>query len=113
LPVVGDVDVCARFDANRAGQDQKFRFTYTTPLNTGTVSETVKFFRFPEEIFFIRAEHTITVDLPNAADILEECPDIAEVGTQITCTTRLEVLEGSVVPVASVVHTPPRSSRTA
>ncbi len=107
LPVVGEVDVCARFDANRAGQDQKFRFTYTTPLDTGTVSETVRFFRFPEEIFFIRAEDTITVDLPNAADILEECPDIAEIGTQITCTTRVEVQPGSVVPTASVTMTAP------
>jgi len=107
LPVVGAVDVCARFDANRAGQDQKFRFTYTTPLETGSVSETVRFFRFPEEIFFVRAENTITVDLPNAADILEECPDIAEIGTQISCTTRVEVLAGSVVPAADVVRTPP------
>ena len=107
LPIVGAVDVCARFDANRAGQDQKFRFTYTTPLNTGSVSETVEFFRFPEEIFFIRAEDTITIDLPNEADILEECPDIAEIGTQITCTTRVEVLAGSVVPAASVVRTSP------
>jgi hypothetical protein len=107
LPVVGDVDVCARFDANRAGQDQKFRFTYTTPLDTGSVSETVEFFRFPEEIFFIRAENTITIDLPNEADILEECPDIAEIGTQITCTTRVEVLAGSVVAAANVVRTSP------
>lgn len=107
IPFVGPVNVCARFDHNRAGLDQKFRFTYTTPLETGTVSETVRFFRFPEELFFIRAQDTITIDLPNAADVLEECPDLAEIGTQLTCSVRVEVQPGSVVPNATVVRTSP------
>jgi len=107
LPVIGQVDVCARFDANRAGQDQKFRFTYTTPLSTGSVSEMVKFFRFPEELLFIRAQNTITIDLANEADILEQCLDAAGVGTQVPCSVRVEVLAGSVVPNATVVRTSP------
>jgi len=106
LPFVGTVvDVCARFDAERAGHDQKFRFTYTTPLDVGSVTETVEFFRFPEEFFFIRAQNTITIDLAAEADVLEECPDTAAIGTTVTCTLRVEAL--SSVPNASVTRTPP------
>jgi uncharacterized repeat protein (TIGR01451 family) len=101
LPFVGTVvDVCARFDAERAGHDQKFRFTYTTPVSVGTVSETARFFRFPEEFFFTRAENTITVDLAAEEDAEMDCPDTAAVGTSIPCTVRIEALSN--VPAASV-----------
>ena len=106
VPFFGTVvDVCARFDANRAGLDQKFRFVYTTPLDVGTVSETVRFFRFPEEFFFVRAQDTIQIDLAAEADVFEECPDSAVIGTSIPCTVRVEVLSN--VPNASVTRTPP------
>ncbi len=106
LPVVGTVvDVCARFDANRAGQDQKFRFTYTTPLDTGSVDETVRFYRFPEEYFFVRAQDTITIDLTASADILEECPDTVAAGAQIVCSVTVDAHTG--VPSATVSISPP------
>ncbi|MGZ8752830.1 MAG: hypothetical protein ACXW1S_07600 [Acidimicrobiia bacterium] len=106
LPVVGTiVDVCARFDAHRAGQDQKFRFTYTTPVSVGTVSETTQFFRFPEEFFFVRAEDTITIDLAAEADVQTECPDTAAIGTSISCTVRVDAFSN--VPDASVTVTTP------
>jgi uncharacterized repeat protein (TIGR01451 family) len=100
LPFVGPVDVCARFDAERAGRDQQFRFVYTTPLDVGTVSETVRFFRFPEEIFFVRAQHTITIDLDADADVSEVCPDTAAIGTTVECQVTVEAHSG--VPTASV-----------
>ena len=99
------VNVCARFDSHRAGQDQKFRFTYTTPITTGTVTETVKFYRFPEEFFFIRAQDTITINLAAQADIVQSCPDTATIGNPISCTVTVDA--ESVVPNASVVRTPP------
>ncbi len=103
LPFVGTVvDVCARFDRHSAGHDQKFRFTYTTPLNSGTVTETAKFFRFPEEYFFVRAQDTITVDLSPAAVIVQDCPDLAEIGASITCHTTVTVEPATTVPDASV-----------
>jgi uncharacterized repeat protein (TIGR01451 family) len=106
LPFVGTVvDVCARFDANRAGLDQKFRFTYTTPLDVGSLSETVQFFRFPEEFFFIRAQSTLLIELAAEADVLEDCPDSAAIGTSIACTVRVEALSN--VPSASVTRMPP------
>jgi uncharacterized repeat protein (TIGR01451 family) len=106
LPVAGTVvDVCARFDAERAGRDQKFRFTYTTPINVGTVSETVRFFRFPEEFLFIRAQDTIEIDLAAQADVLDECPDSAAIGSAISCTVSVEALSN--VPDATVTRTPP------
>ena len=59
LPFPGTaINVCARFDADRAGRHQKFRYVFVTDFDVGTVNETVRFFRFPEEFFFIRArEH--------------------------------------------------------
>jgi uncharacterized repeat protein (TIGR01451 family) len=106
LPIVGTVvDVCARFDAERAGRDQRFRFTYVTPLDVGTVSEKVRFFRFPEEFFFTRAQNTITVDLSAEADVSEVCPDRAAIGQPVECTVRVEALSN--VPDASVARTAP------
>jgi uncharacterized repeat protein (TIGR01451 family) len=100
------VDVCARFDGRRAGHDQKFRFTYHTTVDTGTVSERVEFFRFPEEIFFIRAQHTITIDLGNAADVLIDCPDTAQVGTNVVCSVRLDV-HAAINETVGVTSQPP------
>lgn len=101
LPVAGTVvDVCARFDAERAGQDQKFRFTYTTPVSVGSVGETVRYFRFPEEFFFIRAENTITIDLAADEGTQIDCPDRAAIGTSISCTVQVEAFSN--VPGASV-----------
>lgn len=110
LPFVGTVvDVCARFDAERAGRDQKFRFTYTTPVNVGTVTETVRFFRFPEEFFFTRAQNTISIDLAAQADTEMDCPDSAAIGSTIPCTVQVEALSN--VPAASVTL-PAQSSFT-
>jgi hypothetical protein len=100
------VDVCARFDGRRAGHDQKFRFTYHTTVDTGTVSERVEFFRFPEEIFFIRAQHTITIDLDADVDVLIDCPDTAQVGTQVICSVRVEAHSAALAPVV-VTSQPP------
>jgi uncharacterized repeat protein (TIGR01451 family) len=106
LPFVNTVvNVCARFDAERAGRDQRFRFVYVTDFDVGTVNETVRFFRFPEEFFFTRAENTITIDLAAEADISEQCPDTAAIGTQVDCTVRVEALSN--VPTASVNRTVP------
>ena len=106
LPFLGtSVNVCARFDAERAGRDQRFRYVFVTDFDVGTVNETVRFFRFPEEFFFIRAENTITIDLEAEADISEECPDTAAIGTQVDCTVRVEALSN--VPTASVNRTVP------
>ncbi|MET0921137.1 MAG: DUF11 domain-containing protein [Acidimicrobiia bacterium] len=105
LPIVGTVNVCARFDAERAGRDQRFRFVYTTPLDVGSVSETVRFFRFPEEILFIRAQHTLVIDLAADADVSQVCPDTAAIGTTVECTVTVEA--HSAVPNASVDLTPP------
>jgi uncharacterized repeat protein (TIGR01451 family) len=106
LPFVNTiVNVCARFDAERAGRDQRFRFVYVTDFDVGTVNETVRFFRFPEEFFFTRAENTITIDLAAEADISEQCPDTAAIGTQVVCTVRVEALSN--VPTASVIRSAP------
>ena len=69
------------------------------------MSETAKFFRFPEEYFFIRAEDTITVDLAAEADVHTDCPDTAAIGTSIVCTVTVESFSN--VPTASVAVTPP------
>ena len=69
------------------------------------MSETAKFFRFPEEFFFIRAEDTITVDLAAEADVHTECPDTAAIGTSISCAVTVEAFSN--VPAASVTVTPP------
>jgi uncharacterized repeat protein (TIGR01451 family) len=101
LPVVGTiVDVCAKFNGRRAGQDQKFRFTYTTPVDVGPISETAQFFRFPEEFFFVRAENTLTFDLAAEADVQLECPDTAAIGSSISCTMLVEAFSN--VPDAAV-----------
>jgi len=101
IPFAGTVvDVCARFDAERAGRDQKFRFTYTTLVDVGNVSETVRFFRFPEEYFFIRAQDTISIELAAQADTEMDCPDSAAIGTTIPCSVRVEALSN--IPAASV-----------
>ncbi len=112
LPIVGTlVDVCARFDHHRAGLDQKFRFTYTTPLDVGSVSETTKFFRFPEEYFFVRAEDTVTIDLAAEADVHVDCPDSVAIGTSNSCPLTVEAFSN--VPTASVTFTPPAQFATA
>ena len=106
LPFVGTVvDVCARFDAERAGRDQRFRFVYDTDIDVGTVTETVRFFRFPEEFFFVRAQDTISIDLSAQADISEQCPDTAAIGAQAVCTVQVEAISN--VPAASVSRTAP------
>ena len=106
LPFVGTVvDVCARFDAERAGRDQRFRFVYDTDLDVGTVTETVRFFRFPEEFFFVRAQDTISIDLAAEANVSEQCPDTAAIGAQVVCTVQVEAISN--VPTASVHRTAP------
>lgn len=106
LPIIGTVmSVCTRFDSHRAGLDQKFRFIYNTPVTAGTVTETVKFFRFPEEFFFIRAQDTISINLAAPADIVESCPDTATIGNPISCTVTVNAV--SVVPAASVTRIVP------
>jgi uncharacterized repeat protein (TIGR01451 family) len=74
-------------------------------VSVGTVSETVQFFRFPEEFFFIRAEDTITIDLAAEADVLVDCPDTAAIGTSIDCSVRVEAFSN--VPAASLTVAPP------
>ncbi|MCC7078788.1 MAG: DUF11 domain-containing protein [Acidimicrobiia bacterium] len=79
-------NVCAKFNHHTAGQEPKFRFSYTTDQIGGQVSETVKFYRFPEELFVPpRAEDTITIDLGVGLLLKKSCPDTIEAGTNITC----------------------------
>ncbi len=103
-------DVCARFDHHHAGTDQRFRFTYRTDpgVVSGTVSEKVIFYRFPEEIFFVRAMDTIVVDLDVELDVTKTCPDTVTAGTSSSCTiTLIYPGQGPAVTTVSMTDTPP------
>lgn len=103
-------DVCARFDHHQAGNDQRFRFTYRTDpgVVSGTVSEKVNFYRFPEEIFFVRAEDTIVVDLDVELDVTKTCFDTVTAGSSSSCTITLSYPgQGPAITPVSVTDAPP------
>lgn len=103
-------NVCARFDHHHAGTDQRFRFTYRTDpgVVSGTVSEKVVFYRFPEEIFFVRASDTITIDLDVELDVTKTCPDVVTAGSSGSCTITLSYPgQGPALTPVTVSDTPP------
>ena len=106
LPFLGTASTCARGSMPNARAGTRSSGTSSSPISTSAPS-TRRFASSDSRRSSSSSarENTITIDLEAEADISEECPDTAAIGTQVDCTVRVEALSN--VPTASVNRTVP------